>query len=397
VHVTEEELEAILEAGEAERSERKASLAEPDRLCEAICAFANDLPASGQSGVVFIGVDNKTGNPTGLEITDLLLQQLADLRSNGKIVPFPEMSVTKRRLRDGDVACIVVQPSYSPPVQFRGRTWIRVGSRRAVATPDEERRLVERRRAGDLPFDARALPSATLEDLDLHRFGSELLPQLVAEDVLEANQRGTEQQLSALRFTSPDSRPTAAGILFTGVEPMMQLPGAYVQFVRFDGRELTSPVRSEHQVSGTVPDQIREAEEILRANNDTAVVFEGTPTQEERPRVPFPALEQVVRNAVMHRSYEQTNAPVRVYWFDDRVEISSPGGPYGQVSVEAFGTPGITDYRNPTIAGVLRDLGYVQRFGVGIEVTRRRMQENGNAAPIFEATDANVNVTLPLL
>jgi ATP-dependent DNA helicase RecG len=86
---------------------------------------------------------------------------------------------------------------------------------------------------------------------------------------------------------------------------------------------------------------------------------------------PFDAMRQLVRNALMHRSYEATNAPVRVYWFDDRIEIHNPGGPYGTVTVDNFGEPGLTDYRNPNLAEALRALGFVQRFGAGIAIARK--------------------------
>jgi ATP-dependent DNA helicase RecG len=68
----------------------------------------------------------------------------------------------------------------------------------------------------------------------------------------------------------------------------------------------------------------------------------------------------------MHRSYEGTNAPIMVYWFDDRIEIINAGGPYGRVTAENFGKPGFADYRNPNIAETMKVLGFVQRFGVGI-------------------------------
>ncbi|HEX3947955.1 MAG TPA: ATP-binding protein, partial [Acidimicrobiales bacterium] len=84
-------------------------------------------------------------------------------------------------------------------------------------------------------------------------------------------------------------------------------------------------------------------------------------------------------------------------WFDDRLEIQSPGGPFGQVTVENFGTPGIVDYRNPTIAGVLHQLGYVQRFGVGIEIARQRLLANGNPPLELEATPTTVNVIVRTL
>jgi len=85
------------------------------------------------------------------------------------------------------------------------------------------------------------------------------------------------------------------------------------------------------------------------------------------------ALRQLTRNALMHRSYEATNAPVRVYWFDDRIEIHNPGGPFGGVTPENFGQPGVTDYRNPNLAEALHALGYVQRFGAGIAIARKAL------------------------
>jgi ATP-dependent DNA helicase RecG len=87
---------------------------------------------------------------------------------------------------------------------------------------------------------------------------------------------------------------------------------------------------------------------------------------------------------------------VRIYWFDDRIEISNPGGPYGAVTQENFGRPGASDYRNPVLAGVLKNLGYVQRFGFGIAEARRAMASNGNPMPEFQVEQTNVLATLRL-
>jgi len=90
-----------------------------------------------------------------------------------------------------------------------------------------------------------------------------------------------------------------------------------------------------------------------------------------------------------------TNAPVRVYWFSDRIEIYNPGGPFGQVTPENFGTPGITDYRNPYLAEAMKTLGYIQRFGMGINLARSQMEKNGNPPPEFDLSGlSNVLVTL---
>ncbi|MGH8885752.1 MAG: AlbA family DNA-binding domain-containing protein, partial [Egibacteraceae bacterium] len=145
-----QELERLLVDLESDRVERKPSLAEKDKICQAICAFANDLPNHRKPGVVFVDVGDD-GTPTGLAITDELLRNLGGIRSDGNILPLPVLTVGKRTLRGVDVAAVLVDPSDAPPVRYRGRVWIRVGPRRAVASAEEERRLAEKRRAGDLP------------------------------------------------------------------------------------------------------------------------------------------------------------------------------------------------------------------------------------------------------
>jgi ATP-dependent DNA helicase RecG len=94
----------------------------------------------------------------------------------------------------------------------------------------------------------------------------------------------------------------------------------------------------------------------------------------------------------MHRDYESSNAPVRISWFNDRIEIQNPGGPFGQVNRKNFGNPGITDYRNPNLSAAMKSLGYVQRFGIGIELARKELEKNGNPLPEFQVEDAHVCV-----
>ena len=110
---------------ESDLVERKESLRDdrPARVREAVCAFANDLPDHRRPGVVFVGADD-AGRPVGLEVTDRLLLQLADVETDGNIVPPPTLTVGKHVLRGRDVAVVTVWPADSPPVRLRGRTWV---------------------------------------------------------------------------------------------------------------------------------------------------------------------------------------------------------------------------------------------------------------------------------
>jgi len=380
-----QELEHLLLDLESDRVERKASLSDPGRIRQAICAFANDLPNHQKPGVVFLGA-NDDGSCANLRITDELLRTLADMRSDGNILPFPVMTVQKRTLNGCEMAVVEVHPSDDPPVRYRGVVWIRVGPRRARATREEESLLCEKRRSRDLPYDLRPLAAAGIDDLDHELFVRTYLPAALPADVLEQNDRSVEDQLTSLRFAaSREPRvPTMLGVLVLGKTPTDLIPGAYVQFLHIDGAELTDPIRDQQELHGPLPDVLRRLDDLMRANIATALDVTSGPVEVRLPDYPIAALQQLLRNAVMHRDYETSSAPVRVTWYRDRIEIQNPGGPYGQVTVENFGTPGITDYRNPHLAEAMKNLGYVQRFGIGIELARKELQRNGNPPPQFQ-------------
>jgi ATP-dependent DNA helicase RecG len=139
---------------------------------------------------------------------------------------------------------------------------------------------------------------------------------------------------------------------------------------------------------------IAERDDVLRINISSASDITAQPVELKHPDYPIVALQQLAKNAVMHRTYEGTHAPVRLTWFSDRVEIQNPGGPFGQVNRQNFGQPGITDYRNPHLAEAMKNLGHVQRFGMGIELARKELAKNGNLPPDFVVEDAHVLVII---
>jgi len=118
------------------------------------------------------------------------------------------------------------------------------------------------------------------------------------------------------------------------------------------------------------------------------------PIETNQADYPLVALQQLARNAVLHRLYEGTHAPVRITWFNDRIEIHNPGGPFGQVNRQNFAQPGVTDYRNPHLAEVMKNMGYVQRFGFGIPIARQALEKNGNPPPEFDLGETHVLVII---
>jgi ATP-dependent DNA helicase RecG len=385
------ELEQLLDNIESDRAERTETTTDGDKFRQAVCAFANDLPDHRATGVLFVGVNNK-GEPTGIDVSDQLLQNLASIRGDGNVLPFPSLDVQKRTLKGKEVAVVFVYPSSAPPVRFKGTVWIRSGPRRGIANPDDERRLSEKRRSRDLPADVRPIESAGLDVLDELLFRRTYLPSAVSIEVLDQNQRSLEHQYIALKFAHPGPPvcPTLIGVLAVGKAPTDWFPGAYVQFVRIEGKAIGDPIKDSREVRGPLPDLLSEVDDLLKANIQTSVDFTSGPVEVRKPDYPLVALQQIARNAILHRSYENTYAPVRLNWFDDRVEIQNPGGPFGQVTKQNFGHPGAYDYRNPNLAGVMKELGYVQRFGFGIVTARNELAKNGNSGIEFQVVDSHV-------
>ncbi len=394
---TDEELLQIIKAGEADRVEFKESLSgsAAERIRQAICAFANDLPSHEKPGFVFVGVrDDKT--IVGLSVTDQLLVQLADMKTDGNIVPPPSLNVKRCVLQGKEIAVVTVQPSDSPPVRYKGAIHIRTGPRRGTATAQDERILNEKRRHRDIPFDLHPIPTSGISDLNLAQFENEYLPQAVSADILEANERASEERLAATKMIAAVDEPTATvlGILVLGKNPQDFLPGAYLQFLRIDGSDLADNILDSEEIGGTIPDLLRRLDDKLAAHNRTAVDFTTSVVEHRTELYPIQALQQITRNAVMHRTYEATNAPIRVSWFNDRIEVLSPGGVFGVVTVENFGQPGLTDYRNPNLAEAMKHLGYVQRFGAGIPIAKRLLQAAGHPEPEFDVQGNYVLATI---
>ena len=389
--LTDQQLEILIDSGEQDRVEFKRSGSDTSAISRTICAFANDLPENRQPGVIFVGLEDD-GSCAGLDINDRLLRGLANMR-DGNILPTPTLTISQKFVRKCNVAVIVISPSSTPPVRYQGRTWIRIGPTTRQATPEEERRLAERRRAAELPYDHQAVPDAKIDDIHLEFFRSEYLPSAIQSVVLMENDRSIEEQLISLRLMTPDRLPNYGALLILGRDPIRWIPGAYVQFVRFDGLKITDPVRDEKRLFGALIDVLPKLDEILEINISTSVDPVTGPREIRQPDYPVVALQQLVRNALMHRVYEGTNAPTRIHWFVDRIEISNPGGLFGQVNEQNFGR-GATDYRNPLIAEAMKVLGYVQRFGMGIPLARTELEKNGNPAPEFNFRTENILATI---
>ena len=136
-------------------------------------------------------------------------------------------------------------------------------------------------------------------DLNIDYFKSHYLPSVISQETLAENNRDIKTQMRSLRLVDHQFIPTMTAILVMGNSPRNWFPGAYIQFIRFDGKELTDPIKDQKEVSGTLPDQINKLEDVLKAHISTSLRLSDK-QHIQSSDYPIKALSQLVRNAVIH-------------------------------------------------------------------------------------------------
>ena len=378
----EEEIRLLIADLESDRIERTISFRE-DKLGPAVCALSNDFPNSKKSGYILLGVKDD-GKVAGINIGDEELKKIGGVKTNGNVLPQPSIIVSEVfHIDGGDVVAVEVKPSLYPPVRYEGRCWIRVGPRRAIANVSEENILIERRASYAKTFDLVPTLGATLDDISEEYFTLSYLPLAIDEDTLRLNGRTTKQKMAALRFFDiKNDCPTNAGIIMFGLNPLFFLPGAYIQYIKFKGDQVTDGVGFEKQFSGALISELKNIDDFIKNNIIKEKAIRTDSFQEVLIKnYSYWALRELTMNAIMHRNYD-SNAPIYIYEFASRIEIINSGGLYGDVTPNNF--PYASDYRNVAIAEAMKLLGYVNRFNYGVQNAISELEKNGNGEPVFD-------------
>ena len=339
--ITKEEVLNLLQSTETYRVERTISTNDMDKFQEAICAFSNDLPNSRENGYLILGAHDN-GELSGLKVDDTLLKKIAAIRSSGNILPVPIMTVERFEYDNGDLLVVEVSPSLVPPVRYRGRTFVRIGPRRDIATEAEERVLQEKRTAYMATFDATPCFGASINDIDTEYIKQEYLPKVIDGDVLSTDTRDIKEQMAAIHlYDLTHDCPTNAAIILFGKNPQYFMHGAYVQYVHFAGKDRGSDIINERQIRGSICKMLPQLESFVR---DAVITSRPMPIgmlqEKDVVNYPYLALRELLMNACMHRDY-QSNMPIRLYQYEDRIEILNAGGLYGEARPENF--PSVND------------------------------------------------------
>ena len=342
--------------------------------------------ANSQGGTLILGIAPRTDQIVGVEDPESAVDRV--LRAT--LVASPPLIIPlAQKVKIGLFTLLVVSvPRGLPHVYaYDGRFLIREETQnQALDARSLRQMLIER---GDVSFEEEIARDATLDDLDWAQVDSyvanlEVFSGLSPREVLL--KRGC-----LVKTGEETLRPTHAGILLFGKAPQDVLRGSEITAARFAGSAMSDTFTRE-DIGGALPAQLRRAQTFLADHLRKQVQMGAEMARGEAFEYPMEAAREIVVNAVAHRDYSIQGDGVRLYIFADRMEVTSPGGLPGPVTVDNIVDERFS--RNPIVVQVLSDMGFIERLGYGIDRVIALMQEQGLPAPRFEETGGGVQVTL---
>ncbi len=270
-----------------------------------------------------------------------------------------------------------------------GTVYLRVGNE--TRSLNHEQAALLSYDKGVSQFDKEIAPDTTIADFDeeaIQSYRATLGSHLDFQDILRA--RGLYREQTA-RVGA-----TRAGILLFGRLPSMFYPNAYVRIVQYRGTQPETGSRMnivlDEIIEGPIPVVIERTRDQLRNLIQRFIRLGEEGRFGPVPEYPEAAWLEAVINALTHRSYALQGDHVRIKLFDDRFDVESPGRLPGLVRLDNIRS---TRYsRNPRIARVLAELGFVRELGEGVDRMFNEMSARGLPAPSFRQGDATFTVTL---
>ncbi len=355
-----------------------------DRLAETLVAFAN-----ADGGTILLGMDESGAPAEGLfgeEMEEALRAALLACR--------PPIRTEWEQIETpgGAAAAIHVPRSTELHALADGRVLIRSGNENRPLGGEQVRQLASGKSSGD--FEMQEVPGAEMGDLD----------QDVIRDYIAHREEKQGRQiklpqdrlLRQIGALTTDGTPTVAGMLLFGLDPQFFLPQSGLTFVRFSGSELRGPgglpgYSRRDEITGPLAQVIERTWTILLHEMRVEAVVKSL-RREERTEYPQIAVREALVNAVCHRDYRLGGRRIEIRMFDDRLEVHSPGGLPGYITIDNIVEEHFS--RNPRLVNGLYHWNYIEELGLGIDKMIEEMVKAGHPQPAFRATPHSFTVVL---
>lgn len=355
-------------AGEGYNAEFKVQVPSKAReLTEEVCAFAN---AAG--GTVLLGVDDNN-QLRGIQLDNArrssIQHSLHDITPH-LYCPFYSLLVDGK-----EIGVIEVPSGPQKPYTLSGAIYVRQGPNTQKITSVEQMRDFFQQ-SDRIYFDEGSCPTFRADtDLDQQAFEE----FRIAADLSAAI--SPEQIISNLKLTLPDGHFKNGAVLFFGHHPEAFVEKAVIRCVAFEGTTKTQ-ITDDKVLGGPLMQQYRQAMAWLKSKLDVRYEIKGSGPREEHWEIPEVAFKETIINALAHRDYYDKGGRTMVELFDDRVEITNPGGLVSAIKPDEFGFK--SHSRNPLIFGLFERIDMVEQVGSGISRIRSAVENVGLPSPDFK-------------
>ena len=364
--LTPEEIKSIVGSGEGFNAEFKVRVpAKVRELSQEVCAFAN----SG-GGYLLIGV-NDNGQIEGINIDNS--KRSAIQNAIREISPAIQLDLYPVMVDDKKVWVLDVPSGKDKPYVLSGAIYVREGANSQKLTTAEEIRSFFQT-SNRIYFDAVPCQRFDVDkELDEDNFQHFRHESNITGNVT------TKQILSNLQVFDDSGAIKNGGVLFFGKEPERLFPHAVIHCVLFKGTTKVHIIDDKYY-GGTLYNQYKQAEAWIKDKLKVSYIMEDMGPRKEIWEIPLAVFKEAIINALSHRDYYEQGAVTMVEIYDDRVEISNPGGLLLAVQKE-FGTRSMS--RNPLISGLFTRMSLVEQVASGIPRMRDEMKEAGLPEPEF--------------
>lgn len=341
-------------------------------VIETAAAFANT-----DGGAILIGVSDRQeikGITIGKETLRNWSNQILQATEPRVVIEIKSVAVEGK-----SVLLIHIARSSIKPVGVRGRCYRRVGNSNRVMSPQEIAEM--HLSTTGQTWDQLIVTPTGIDDIDEKKVEWYLTRRETIRNVSKPQDMSIAAFLKNINGIGDDGTPTHAGLLFFSKHPQRRFfHNAQLRVVRFKGTSVTHPVIDRLDCDETLWENVDAAEEFIR-RNIRLLSFRTSKSfqRDDKFEYPLNALREAIINALIHRSYQET-ADVRVFIFDNRVEVINPGTfPEGVSPDEPTHKP-----VNPTLSQFMFDVGFIERYGAGIRMMQRLCREWGNKEPRYE-------------
>jgi ATP-dependent DNA helicase RecG len=355
-----------------------------DLVAETIIALAN-----ADGGTIILGVD-ELGRATGDVFPEEVEQSIQSAFRSCH--PPVQTDLQQEEIAGGFAFFLRVPRSTELHSLADGRVLVRTRNENRPLTGEEIQHLAATKATGD--YEAQSMPGARRDDLDL-----EVLEEYVSHWQEKQGRewtRSVDDLLLQAGAIDEHGQPTVAGILLFGSEPQAFLPHSGLVFVKFPGTEPRGEdgragYGRREEIVGPLARIIQRTWSVIMEEMRTGAVVKGL-EREEQTEYPTSAVREALVNAIAHRDYRLRGRRIEVRMFSDRLEIISPGGLPGYITLDNIVEEHFS--RNPRIVAGLFQWGYIEELGLGVDLMIEEMTASGHTPPQFRAETYLFSVTL---